>query len=85
LSCDKTTAKLILVRDLLYIGARTRESACGNAALEKVGMDAARLGVDKARVGLKVGAELLLKLAVLQEGAGCWVVHLQECPDLRVG
>jgi hypothetical protein len=53
--------------------------------LQEVGVNASGFGVDEARVGLKVGAELLLELAVLEEEPGGWMVHLEERPDPCVG
>jgi hypothetical protein len=48
-------------------------------------VDTTGLRVYEVRVGLQVGAQLLLQLAVLEERLRRRVVHLQERPDLRVG
>src|SRR5918997_3051804 len=81
---DEAAPELVLVRYLLDIRRGAGETAGRDPALQEVRVDAPGLRVYEARVGLQVGAELLLQLAVLEEVSGRLVVNLQERPHPRV-
>src|SRR3712207_5938928 len=81
---DEAAPELVLVWDLLDVRVCAREPARRDPALEEVGVDAPGLGVYEARVGLEVGAELLLQLAVFEEEFRGGMGHPQERPNPRV-